>query len=52
MADIGGLQWMQLRAITAKDAYAAGKAYSARASLEAITFDADQGEIQRVRVSA
>jgi hypothetical protein len=52
MADIGGVQWMQLRAITAKDAYAAGNAYSARASLEAITFDADQGEIQRVRVSA
>lgn len=51
-ADIGGVQWMQLRAITAKDAYAAGNAYSARASLEAITFDADQGEIQRVRVSA
>jgi hypothetical protein len=51
-ADIGGVQWMQLRAITAKDAYAAGNAYSARASLEAFTFDADQGEIQRVRVSA
>jgi hypothetical protein len=51
-ADIGGVQWMQLRAITAKDAYAAGNAYGARASLEAITFDADQGEIQRVRVSA
>ena len=51
-ADIGGVQWMQLRAMTAKDAYAAGNAYSARASLEAITFDADQGEIQRVRVAA
>lgn len=50
-ADIGGVQWMQLRAITAKDAYAAGNAYSARASLEAITFDADQGEIQRVRIA-
>jgi len=51
-ADIGGVQWMQLRAMTAKDAYAAGNAYSARASLEAITFDANQGEIQRVRVAA
>jgi hypothetical protein len=48
--DIGGVQWEQLRAMTAKDAYAASHAYSARAQMQAITYHRDKGEIQRVKV--
>lgn len=51
-ADIGGVTWEQLRAVTARDAYAVSHAYTARAQLQAITFDADQGEVQRVKISA
>jgi hypothetical protein len=49
-ADIGGMKWEQLRAVTARDAYAFSHAYSARAQLQAITFHRDQGEVQRVSV--
>ena len=49
-ADIGGMKWEQLRAVTARDAYAYGHAYSARAQLQAITFHQDRGEVQRVSV--
>ena len=48
--DIGGIQWEQLRALTAKDAYATSHAYSARAQMQAITYDRQRGEIQRVKV--
>jgi hypothetical protein len=48
--DIGGVQWEQLRAVTAKDAYAVSHAYSARAQLQGITFHKQRGEIQRVKV--
>lgn len=51
-ADIGGVQWEQLRAMTAKDAYAVAHAYSARAQLQAITYDMDKGEVSRVKVGA
>jgi len=50
-ADIGGMVWEQLRAITARDAYAAANAYTARAQLQAITFDKEHGEIMRVKVA-
>lgn len=50
--DIGGVQWEQLRAMTNRDAYAVGKAYSARAQLQAITLHATDGEVQRVKVNA
>jgi hypothetical protein len=50
--DIGGVQWEQLRAMTARDAYAVSHAYSARAQLQAITFDRNRGEISRVKVNA
>lgn len=49
--DIGGVLWEQLRAITAKDAYATAHAYSARAEMQAITFHRDRGEISRVKVA-
>lgn len=49
--DIGGVLWEQLRAITAKDAYATAHAYSARAEMQAITFHRDKGEISRVKVA-
>lgn len=49
-ADIGGVQWEQLRAVTARDAYAVGNAYTARAQLQAITLHRTKGEIQRVKV--
>lgn len=48
--DIGGVQWEQLRAVTARDAYAVSHAYVARAQLQGITYDKDKGEIQRVKV--
>lgn len=50
--DIGGMKWEQLRAVTERDAYAISHAYSARAQLQAITYHADRGEIQRVAVNA
>lgn len=51
MADIGGATWEQLRAVTARDAYAVSNAYVARSQLQAITFDLEQGEVHRVKVS-
>jgi len=50
--DIGGVQWEQLRAVTPRDAYAVSHAYTARAQLQAITFDRNRGEISRVKVNA
>ena len=49
--DIGGVQWEQLRAVTARDAYAVSHAYASRAQLQAITYHRDRGEIMRVKVS-
>lgn len=49
--DIGGVQWEQLRAVTARDAYARSHAYSARAQLQAVTFHREKGEVARVKVS-
>jgi hypothetical protein len=49
--DLGGVHWEQLRAITAKDAYAASHAYSGRSEMQAITYDRQRGEISRVRVA-
>lgn len=50
--DIGGVQHEQLRAVTARDAYAFGHAYTARAQLQAITLHRVHGEVQRVKVAA
>jgi hypothetical protein len=50
--DIGGVQWEQLRAVTPRDAYAVSHAYTARAQLQAITFDRNRGEVSRVKVNA
>jgi hypothetical protein len=49
-ADIGGVQWEQLRALTARDAYAVSHAYCARAQLQAVTYHRQRGEVQRVKV--
>jgi hypothetical protein len=51
-ADIGGVKWEQLRAMTARDSYAYTHAYSGRAQLQAITLHRRAGEIQRQAVSA
>lgn len=51
-ADIGGVQWEQLRAMTARDAYSVANAYSARAQLQAVTLHRTEGEVQRVKVNA
>ena len=48
---IAGVQWEQLRAVTPRDAYAVANGYSARAQLQAITFDRNRGEISRVKVN-
>lgn len=51
-ADIGGVQWEQLRALTARDAYAQSHAYCARAQLQAVTYHREKGEVGRVKVAA
>lgn len=51
-ADIGGVKWEQLRAMTSRDAYAFTHAYSARSQLQAITLHRMAGEIQRQAVSS
>lgn len=51
-ADIGGCTWEQLRAVTARDAYSIGVAYTARSQLQAITYHRDRGEIQRAKVAS
>jgi hypothetical protein len=48
--EIGGMSWEQLRAVTAKDAYASSHAYAARAQMQAIVFDKECGEVQRHKV--
>lgn len=48
--DIGGVQWEQLRALTARDAYAVSHAYTARAQLQGITYHRERGEVMRVKV--
>lgn len=48
--DIGGVTWEQLRAVTARDAFAASHAYVARAQLQGIVYHRERGEIQRVKV--
>lgn len=50
--DIGGVQWEQLRALAARDAYAVSHAYSARAQLQGITLHRAMGEVSRVKVGA
>ena len=49
--DIGGVTWEQLRAVTARDAYASSHAYVARSQLQAITYQRELGEVQRVKIS-
>lgn len=49
-ADVGGVKWEQLRAMTERDAYAVANAFCARAQLNAITLHKSRGEIQRVSV--
>jgi len=50
-ADIGGVQWEQSRAVTARDAFAASHPYPARSELQGIVYHCDRGEIMRVRVA-
>lgn len=50
MQDVGGVQVEQLRAVTARDSYAASNSYSARSEMQAITYHRDRGEINRHRV--
>lgn len=46
-ADIGGVQWEQLRAITPKDDFSSANAYTGRASAIAVTYRKGEGEISR-----
>lgn len=50
--DIGGVRWEQLRAVTARDAYAASHSWVSQAELQAITYHRERGEIARCRVAA
>ena len=47
-ADIGGVQWEQLRAVCERDAHAVSSSYSGRAQLSALTLHKERGEIQKV----
>jgi hypothetical protein len=49
---IGGMEWEQLDAVTARDAYSVSQAFAARASMTAITYHTDHGEISRVKIRA
>lgn len=51
-ADIGGVQWEQLRAMTARDAYAYTHAFTARAQIRSTTLHRLAGEVERQTVSA
>jgi len=51
-ADIYGVQWMQLRPLTERDAHAKGGAWISRAQLLGITYHREWGEVQRVSVGA
>lgn len=48
--DVGGVTVEQLRAVTAKDAYAASNAYLSHSEMQAITYHKQRGEISRHRV--
>ena len=50
LQDVGGVQVEQLRAVSAKDAYAASHAYSAKSEMQAVTYHKYRGEISRHRV--
>lgn len=50
--DIGGVHWMQLRAMCERDAHAVASSYTGRAQLVAITLHKNDGEIMRVSVNA
>jgi predicted phosphodiesterase len=50
-ADINGVQWEQLRAVTPKDDYAISNSYSGRASAVAITYGKGEGEVSRITLS-
>jgi len=50
--EIGGVQWQQLRAVSARDAYAASGAYRSRAGMEAQVYHKIKGRIQRHEVNA
>lgn len=52
MQDIGGMTHEQLRAVTARDAYAFSHAYAARSQLQAITFHRVDGEVERAKIGA
>ena len=50
--DVGPIRWEQLRAVTARDAYAASHSWVSQAELQAITYHRERGEIARARVAA
>jgi len=50
-SEIGGVLWMQLRAVAPKDAHAFNASYSGKSEIRATTFHKDKGEIMSVVVS-
>ena len=48
--DIGGMKWEQLRAVSARDAYASSHGYSAKSEMQCITYHRERGEVQRASV--
>ena len=50
-SEIGGVLWMQLRAVAPKDAHAFSGSYSGKSEIRATTYHKDKGEIMSVVVS-
>ena len=50
-ADIGGVSWEQLRAVTPRDDYSRTNSYTARSEMQAITYCRKEGEVSRVKVA-
>jgi len=50
LQDVGGVQVEQLRAVSARDAYAASHAYSGKSEMQSVTYHKERGEISRHRV--
>lgn len=50
-ADISGVQWEQLRAITPRDDFAVSNSYTGKASAVAITYGKGEGEVSRITLN-
>lgn len=50
--EFAGCVWEQLRAVAPRDSYAVAHAFGGRSEMQAITYDKNAGEVQRVKIAA